>query len=225
MDNSQPPDKVRETFRPGPIQPPSPSKSSTTSSQPRRQTPSANSANSSSSQLDHSSRLSQAPHQHRFHHAHCSSPATSGRDRPRPRPRSSRESRDSRESRESRETPDDLRSPPTPAPTSTLLQERLQRERRVESERSSSRMSGETHGYTNDARAVHSSPAHTSSVDGRRPTSSHGGDPLKKKGLGLKEMEQVIGMISNPTSWRALTGYSFPADTFDPAQTELRSQT
>lgn len=76
-------------------------------------------------------------------------------------------------------------------PASSFLQEKLQRERISEMERSSSRMGSEM-GPLAEGRAVPASPARCATADGRRPdTSGTGADPTKKKGVGLKEMEQV----------------------------------
>jgi hypothetical protein len=171
---------------------PSPSKSSVASSQPRAHT---HSANSSSSQVDRVSHSSQASHNHKFHHVNCGSSAGSGRDKPRPRPLASRDSRDSQESKDTRDMSDDARSVTTPAPTSAFLHERLQRERKVESERSSSRMSNERPSHLGDGRTVQSSPARATTIDGGRPRSSQG-EALKRKGLGLKEVEQVCWIVA-----------------------------
>jgi hypothetical protein len=75
------------------------------------------------------------------------------------------------------------------------LQERLQRERRVESERSYSRLSNETMNASMDLRTDPSSPARSGASDSRRPRSSGGAEAVKKKGLGVKEMEQVSHSI------------------------------
>lgn len=75
---------------------------------------------------------------------------------------------------------------------SSFLQEKLQRERRFESERSSSRMSNDMSASV-DLKVVHSSPARSTTAEGKRPRSSGGNaEQTKKKGLGLKEMEQVM---------------------------------
>ena len=81
-------------------------------------------------------------------------------------------------------------------PVSSFLQERLQRERRFEVERSASRMSSRgdlSMSASGDLRAVQSSPIRERGSDVRRPGSSGGSaaEQPKKKGLGLKEMEQV----------------------------------
>ncbi|KAK5657141.1 hypothetical protein OQA88_3198 [Cercophora sp. LCS_1] len=79
---------------------------------------------------------------------------------------------------------------------STYLQERLERERKVnDSERSSSRASNDQMGASVDLRAIQSSPARKRRSEGPRPRSSEGEDPEKKKGLGLKEMEQTLSTL------------------------------
>ncbi|KAK1751071.1 hypothetical protein QBC47DRAFT_83804 [Echria macrotheca] len=79
---------------------------------------------------------------------------------------------------------------------STYLQERLERERRVnESERSSSHTSNDAVSMPADMRAIQSSPPRKSAADGRRPRSSGGTEPAKKKGLGVKEMEQTLSTL------------------------------
>ena len=89
----------------------------------------------------------------------------------------------------SREVPD---SPPqTVAPMSALLQERLERERRVESERSSIRGVNELSDSSADSRTLRSP-----SPSDHRPISSGGSDTTRKKnGLGVKEMEQTLSNL------------------------------
>lgn len=177
-------EKLGDRARPSPSLPRVPSRSSTSSTKTRMN---PQSANSSTSQLGSQSQQATASHTHKFHHSNCHQPLT-----PRERPRSQL-SRESRDSRESRETSDESRS--IAPPVSSFLQERLQRERKVESERSSSRMSNDPMSASLDLRAVQSSPVRTGAADSRRPRSSGGGEPTKKKGLGLKEMEQVWAFI------------------------------
>ncbi len=77
-------------------------------------------------------------------------------------------------------------------PISPLLQERLQRSRRVESDRVSSRSSTDMLSSSTNSRHVRS-PSPTGS---HRPGSSAGLDPAKaKKGLGVKEMEQTLSTL------------------------------
>lgn len=156
--------------RPRPTFPRTASRSSTSSSN-TRMTPI--SANSSRSHLPPSPQQSTAhPIAHPFR-----------------RRTSSRGAADLPRSQLSRETSDDARQPVPQV--SSFLQERLQRERKVESERSSSRMSNDPMSASLDLRAIQSSPARSGTSDSRRPRSSGGPGPAKKKGLGLKEMEQV----------------------------------
>ena len=100
----------------------------------------------------------------------------------RPRSQLSRETSDSRES--------------VPA-MSSYLQERLERERKVnDSESLLSRASNDALSATLvEQRTVQSSPPRNSAAEGRRPKSSGGTDPAKKKGLGLKEMEQTLSTL------------------------------
>jgi hypothetical protein len=117
------------------------------------------------------SSASPATHSHRYHHSSCA--RTSAIERPR--------------SQLSREATDE----PSLPPVSSFLQERLQRGRKIESERSASRMSNDMTTASLDMRAVQSSPPQGGQSEGRRPISSGGAETTKKKGLGLKEMEQV----------------------------------
>ncbi|KAK0613536.1 hypothetical protein B0T14DRAFT_569569 [Immersiella caudata] len=79
---------------------------------------------------------------------------------------------------------------------SSYLQEKLERERRVnESERSSSRASTDALGASVDHRAVQSSPARNNGSD-RRPTSSGtGAAPLVQETMGIKAMEQELSRL------------------------------
>ncbi|KAK0638994.1 hypothetical protein B0T16DRAFT_431988 [Cercophora newfieldiana] len=80
---------------------------------------------------------------------------------------------------------------------STYLQEKLERERKVnESERSSSQASTDALGAQTDHRTVQSSPARNNFNDGRRPTSSGTGSaPAVQENLGLKGMEQELSRL------------------------------
>ncbi|KAJ4286557.1 hypothetical protein N0V88_007979 [Collariella sp. IMI 366227] len=84
-------------------------------------------------------------------------------------------------------------SPFTPiSPMSSLLQERLERSRRVESERMSTRSSTDMLSSSTSSRHVRS----PSPTDSQRPRSSSGPDSAKqKKGLGAKEMEQTLSTL------------------------------
>lgn len=78
-------------------------------------------------------------------------------------------------------------------PASTLLQEKLQRERRSEIQRNLSRLAGDMSSPGADTQATASTPVRCATADGRRPESSDtNGDGGKKKGFALKEMEQVL---------------------------------
>ena len=155
-----------------PPYPRAPSRASTASSTNNSQM-GQRSTHSSSSHLNSSQQASTHP-PHRFHHTGCARSTTSTRP-------SSRLSRDSGE---------EIRQPT--APVSSFLQERLQRGRQLESTRSLRR--GSTDMSTlGDLRDVQSSPVRGSlSSSTTRPQSSGGGEePAQKKGMGIKEMEQV----------------------------------
>lgn len=81
-------------------------------------------------------------------------------------------------------------------PMSTYLQERLERERKVnDSERSSSRASNDATAVSDETSILQGSPLRNGHQDARRPRSSGGTEPTKKKGLGLKEMEQTLSTL------------------------------
>ncbi|EFX06435.1 hypothetical protein CMQ_6756 [Grosmannia clavigera kw1407] len=81
--------------------------------------------------------------------------------------------------------PRELSEEPKLFATSSYLQERLLRERKVESERSASRMSGDRTSSI-DLGSSQGSPARSRSITGN-------GESVKKKGgVGLKEMEQTL---------------------------------
>jgi hypothetical protein len=128
------------------------------------------SAGSSNSLLD--SQMTGHP-PHRFHHAACKT-VTTPRGTPRATPRLSREA----SSESNRQTA-----------VSSFLQERLQKERQVESEKSGQwSRSSDTGTPVDLSRISHGSP--TKGADLRRPESTTGTEG-KKKGLGVKDMEQV----------------------------------
>lgn len=78
-------------------------------------------------------------------------------------------------------------------PASTLLQEKLQRERRSEIQRNLSRLAADMNSPAADTQATASTPVRCATADGKRPESSDAnGDTGRKKGLALKEMEQVL---------------------------------
>ncbi|KAK2609094.1 hypothetical protein QQS21_002321 [Conoideocrella luteorostrata] len=159
--------------------PRAPSRSSTHTSTSRM---TSISANSSSSHIATSPQLSQTHPTHRYHHIQDST----GSPRPmsRPTPPLSRQ--------------DSIESTRQPA-MSSFLQEKLQRERKVEVEKlnqsqsSLPRSNPDMNGSVELGRAP-SSPQKTSS-EASRPRSSTGLEHGKKKGLGVNEMEQVISTL------------------------------
>lgn len=129
------------------------------------------SAGSSNSQIDSQMTGHLA---HRFHHASCKIAPTPRTTTPRATPRLSREA----SSESNRQTA-----------VSAFLQERLQKERQVESEKTGQwARSSETNSSSDLSRVSHGSP--TKGSDVRRPQSTTGTES-KKKGLGVKDMEQV----------------------------------
>ncbi|KAK4186517.1 hypothetical protein QBC35DRAFT_268687 [Podospora australis] len=129
---------------------------------PGRPRAASRSSNSSSSTSQTTSN-----HSHKLHHSRCG------------------ERQRSQLSRQITDT-----SSPSATPMSSLLQERLERERRVESERASSRAGNDIFRCTVDSRVVRSpSPA-----DGR-PVSSQGSDSARKRGVGFKELEQTLSNL------------------------------
>lgn len=89
-------------------------------------------------------------------------------------------------------------------PTSTLLQEKLQRERRSEIQRNLNRLAGEMTPAA-ESQAATSTPLRCATADGKRPESSDtNGDAGKKKGLALKEMEQVLTNSLAPSCYDLL---------------------
>lgn len=151
-----------------------------------RATPSTNSSSSTLANSTHKS-VASTTHPYRTQQYHSRTSIASERDRP----------RSSKLSREATNAEQDPRLAVSVA--SSYLQEKLQRERRFESGRSSaSRTSSDAMSATAEVRAVQSSPVRASTSDGRRPRSS-GGDPAKKKAMGLMEMEQVVLLSAWPT--------------------------
>lgn len=76
-------------------------------------------------------------------------------------------------------------------PQSTLLQEKLQRERRSEIQRNLNRMAGDM-GPATESRVSIATPTRCATADGRRHDASQENGDSRKKGLALKEMEQVF---------------------------------
>jgi hypothetical protein len=79
---------------------------------------------------------------------------------------------------------------------SSYLQEKLQRERKVELERSSSRMSSDMSASLELPRASQSSPVRSGTSDGRRPRSSGNGEAAKKKGMVSRRWNRWVAVLS-----------------------------
>ncbi|KID90555.1 hypothetical protein MGU_02432 [Metarhizium guizhouense ARSEF 977] len=140
------------------------------------------SPNSSTSQIAISPQLSQSHPMHRYHHSRCGTGSPQPMSRPTP-PLSRQESIESTRQ----------------IALSSFLQEKLQKERRAESEKlnqsqSSLPRSNPDMSVSADLGRTPSSPFKTS-MEGNRPQSSAGTDQGKKKGLGVKEMEKVISNL------------------------------
>lgn len=136
------------------------------------------SPSSSTSQIACSPQPSQSHPIHRYHHSQCGTSSPQPMSRPTP-PLSRQESIES-----TRQTA-----------LSSFLQEKLQRERRAESEKfnqsqSSLPRSNPDMSASVDLGRAPSSPL-KANLDGNRPQSSAGLDQGKKKGFGVKEMEMV----------------------------------
>ena len=173
-DSGVPPAQPKDRSRPRQFARPG-SKSSMSSTKSRIN---PQSANSSTSHLASSPQSSTPSHSHRYHHSLCTNHKRgSGSERTR--------------SLLSREASEEL-DQNLPA-VSSFLQERLQRERKAESGRSTSRTSNDAMSASLDLRAIQSSPIRAATFDYARPRSSEGdGEPAKKKdGMGLKDVEQV----------------------------------
>ncbi|POR36390.1 Uncharacterized protein TPAR_03410 [Tolypocladium paradoxum] len=92
------------------------------------------------------------------------------------------------------DTPESTRQPAL----STFLLERLQKERRAEGDKtaySASLSRTDMSASVDLGRAVQNSPFKPPESDGGRPRSSAGMEPAKRKGLGVKEMEQVVSTL------------------------------
>ncbi|OAA78025.1 hypothetical protein LEL_04848 [Akanthomyces lecanii RCEF 1005] len=96
----------------------------------------------------------------------------------------------------SREASGELARPPT---MSTFLQEKLQKERRAESEKlgssTSSRHNLDMSASVDLGRVATDRSFRSSDHEPQRPQSSAGMESAKKKGLGVKEMEQVVSSL------------------------------
>ncbi|CAG9936841.1 unnamed protein product [Clonostachys rosea f. rosea IK726] len=116
--------------------------------------------------------------QHLYYHASCSRSPNS------PRPSSRQLSRDS------------PKEPARQTPVSSLLHERLQKERQSESQKlASSRMNNESNNSLDKMSGVQKSPTRSVGLDISRPNSGAGGEPAARKGLGIKEMEHVVSSL------------------------------
>lgn len=170
--------------------------------------------NSSSSNLTSSPKQKSSNLSHRYHPARMSTSSSIDG----PRLSLAKESSDGSQRSESRQSN---------GVTSSYLQEKLQLERKLDSQRSVSRM-GDHMTSSLELRPIQSSPARRlSNNDARRPRSSGGssGDPVKKKSLGLKEAE-TVRCLYNPCcqSFLYLTANVFTGHG-NPTQTELRPET
>ncbi|XXG97998.1 hypothetical protein Hte_004314 [Hypoxylon texense] len=153
-----------------------PSRGSTTSSANMSMT--TKSANSSSSHLREASHTGSHP-THKHHHSHCGSVVGS-------RPMS----------RLSGDPGDELREPVTA--TSSLLQEQLQKERKIESERQAGRLGSDLSASTGDVRDqdVKSSPVRRSATAmGRREKLDGSDEPVKDTGMGVRQTEETLSAL------------------------------
>ncbi|KAI0381692.1 hypothetical protein F5Y04DRAFT_65945 [Hypomontagnella monticulosa] len=153
-----------------------PSRASTASTANTQMTP--KSASSSSSQLRESIHSGSHP-THKYHHSQCGKGVASAA---RPMPRLSRE-------------PSDELRRDTATPVSSLLQERLQRER---NERQVGRSGGDLSASTGDIRErdVQNSPIRRSATAmGRRQGSDTYDESVKDAGMGARQMEQTLSTL------------------------------
>lgn len=137
------------------------------------------SANSSTSQFAGSPQPGSSHPAHRYHHSSCAKPPSS------PRPLSRAMGHPSRQ-----DSPEATRQPAL----SAFLLERLQKERRAEGDKisySASLSRADMSASVDLGRQVLNSPFKPPESDGGRPRSSAGTEQAKRKGLGVKEMEQV----------------------------------
>ncbi|OAA67474.1 hypothetical protein ISF_03650 [Cordyceps fumosorosea ARSEF 2679] len=161
--------------RPRPPYPRAPSRASTIASNTRSV------SSSNTSHMQPASPAQSFSHPQRFH---CTATAASPRSSSRATPQLSREASG------------DLARPPT---MSTFLQEKLQKERRAESEKlgssTSSRHNLDLSASVDLGRVATDRSFRSSDHEPQRPQSSTGMESGKKKGLGLKEMEQVVSSL------------------------------
>ncbi|GAP92283.1 hypothetical protein SAMD00023353_7600290 [Rosellinia necatrix] len=139
----------------------------------------AQSVSASSSSHPRASTPSNAPHTHRYHHGQCEGEAAGVRQTQRP----------------SRESSGESKRPITPA--SSLLQERLQQERRAESERLASRWGSDLSSSTGDIRdgdAPSLSGRRFQHVGERRPRSSLD-DDSSQNSMGARRIEKAVSTL------------------------------
>ncbi|KYK58487.1 hypothetical protein DCS_05503 [Drechmeria coniospora] len=178
MDDPQ--EHPRQGFRPA-----HPYAASNSSSSVHSRTMAPQSANSSTTHVTEDAPAILSSHPvHRFHHSSCIKPAISPRVASRAAAHPPRQG-----------TPDSARPPAL----SSYLQEKLQRERRMESERvtfSPAPSRTKTSASVDLGRPACSSPFRPPlEANGTRPQSSTSIEPARKKGLGVKEMEKVVSNL------------------------------
>ncbi|KAI1733431.1 hypothetical protein F4680DRAFT_29611 [Xylaria scruposa] len=154
------------------------SQASTASSTMHSPTKTTKSTSTSSSQ-PRASTPSNAPHTHRYHHAQCDRELASLRQAPLLSRTSSGESKSAMN------------------PVSSLLQERLQKERRAESERLASKWGADLSSSTGDIRDgdILNSPSKRYKPGAeRRPRSSHD-DDSSQTSMGAKQTEKAVSAL------------------------------
>ncbi|KAI1486243.1 hypothetical protein F5X96DRAFT_258430 [Biscogniauxia mediterranea] len=114
----------------------------------------------------------------KYHHSHCGTGSNSAMSSPRLSREPSRESRQAIQ------------------PVSGLLQERLQRERRAESERLAGGGLSSSTGDIRDRDVPKSPVRRSATATGRRPMSDSGDElPSKDNGMGAKQMEKTVSTL------------------------------
>lgn len=156
-------------------------------------------ANSSLSQAPGSPGLFQSQHSHRLYHATCERPSSTTPRTAARMPRLTREA--SSESTRQKVV-------------SSFLQEKLQQSRQAESDRSStwSRANTDVNSSGEFSRSLNS-PIKIMETEGHRPQSAAGNEAPKKKGLGVKDMEQVSWSYFSPYSSGLTKNRSYPRST------------
>ncbi|KAF5020132.1 hypothetical protein F66182_7843 [Fusarium sp. NRRL 66182] len=138
-------------------------------------------ANNGNSHAPASPGPSHSQHSHRLYHATCQRPSSAA-------------------PRTTTRTPRLTRAPSSESPHQTVissfLQEKLQQSRQMESDKSMSwsRANTEVNSSGEFSRSL-GSPIKAGEFDGHRPQSAVGSESSKKKGLGVKDMEQVISSL------------------------------